>query len=514
MLLRSKRKAAAVAELAVDASTTAAAPEGELLQRMAYSALLYDDLLGMRNVLGLLDLKHTAGPVLGLRVENVDGTNVSLLGYSLFLGRTDHAVEILRFLEAADPEVLRECLRDADDGRSVMQLAARWPSDGNEEEGGEGIRDTSVDLLHAAYFRLAEAEGKDTLDREKVDVPYAKYYDEILHPGPPEDPTGQTDEFPPRLSIVVSAHGSSLVEEVFDTPRRSPRPKERFGGMKSEDIAMLYYGPGLCDVSTVGSTSSSHDFERTVWEATRPHASNTFATMQQLQQQLRELYLAQTKDSAINREQRETNSDVAAVLDANAHCRIAHPDLDRRYTYMKYGSALRMVQCFNSPYNDLVGRNLFGPEMRSRMRVHHPAVAKFVDVHMKSFITYRGTVRRLHLSMIASVMSLIGFKVMNVYDYACRDFSADSDAARGTIKGTPDRRKNAARRVTEREDEKPVKRAFGGGGGGTTTTRRRRRKEQQQTAAARTGRTARAKPRRRRCTRKVNGRRWRRGQAA
>lgn len=501
MLRRSKnRRSAADDRDGDDTYDAPLLPDGQWwtvpqLQREAESAATMDDRSGMRNLLGLLD-ENTTGPVLGMRVKS-DGVIMPLLGLIFWLGRKKIATEILEFFELSDaaPAVVRECLRDADDGRSVMQLAARWFSDGSQKEGDDhvGIRDTAVDMLHAAYFRLAE---NGTLDREKVDEPYAKYYYDIVHPGPPEDASSQTDGFPPRLSIVVSAHGADMVDKVFDTPRRSPRRVDNsMGEMKVDNIAVMHYGPGVCDLPAMGSAQSSHDFERVVWAATRSHESNTFATMQQLQPRLRDMYAKQHKKGHL------ADDMATAIIDANEHCIIANPYLDRFYSFMKAGSALRMVQCFNSPYNDLVGKNLFGPEMRQRIREHHPKAAQRLDEwfeYGEETFTYRGTIIQSSLSDIAEILSLMGFAALNVYDYACRNLVAVSDAARGTIHGTPERRKSAARRVSEWEKEKLVERAYGGG------SKRRRRKRRGGARRATTTTTTQRRPsgRRRQPTRR------------
>lgn len=370
-------------------------------------------------------------------------------------------------------EIMRECLRGTDDGRSVMQIAAGMTPLANE------FNDVVVDKLYEIYWLIADAEDKEELDRDAVEAPYADYYHTLLHPGPPPEKGRQIDAFPARISIAVAAHGADLMGETFDTPRRTPRRRGAFGRLRPENATILFFGPGTCGTQAWGSWVGRNEFERAVWDATRPHDSNTFATMQQVQPRLRELYKQEWRQYHLE------NDDELQTIDADEHCRMVNPYLDRQYTYLRDGF-LRIVQSFNSPYNDLVGKALFGPEMRRRMAKHHPDAAELVDEYFfTDQITDRGSIRSMRLSEIAEIVSMLGYKAMNVYDYCCRVVqSVDNRGMRISSHGTPTRRKSSALRVRDEETLEP--RGFGGGGGKSVTTRTVRRRRERRRKSMRT----------------------------
>lgn len=479
-----------------------AAPEQlslEDLQKDAENAV-YDALLEregdpvmMRRLLRRLDA-NTTKPVLGMRVSTGEGRpEMSLLAAAFYYNQYSVAMLILQFLEdatvfagdkEAELDALRECLRGSSAGRSIMQQIAEKLSNGvlvTDEEV------PAVNLLHAAYSRLADAAGEAVLDRFTVADPFARIYGEITHPGPPTDPAVQMDEFPPRVSIVLHAHSLDMVDDDDDDPAaaawnntttRPPPPGKLYDddtGLKRGDIAVLFHGPGVCGMSTLVNRESSVLFERAVWAATRPHRSNTMATMRHLQKSLRGHYKAKMLEThAANKDDAAT-----AILEANEHNRIVNPYLDRSYTFKPRG-VLRVVQSFNSPFNDLVGQALFGPEMRRRMRALLPEQAEALksvnEMLASGAITYRGSIRELNLSAIAKTVKLMGYDALNVYDYCCRDlyFAATRKKTIIAPMDKAQRRQDVARFVSEKEMQ-VVDRAYGGGGGGKRRRRRRRR---------------------------------------
>lgn len=457
---------------------------------------------------------ETAVQVLGMNItienhKTKKNEEVTLLAWAFRSGRFDIAIAVLRFLlaaseaaaAAAPPWLLNTCLRPPPaDGRSIMQIMVedyklrteeikvmteavqRAVDDDQDEDDSDsdsdssstsprrwivfGEMDQAMDLLHEAYCVSSSSRSSSSsssLDWKTVVNPYAIFCRDQV-PSPITDNIRQTDQFMPRASIVVSAHAVDVVEE--DELTKTPT---RYAHFRATELTVLYYGPGVCDETTyvhqIDSRIDRHEgsraeFERAVVNSTWRHETGTLATMQKLQTQLREMYAAKfTSDHA-------SGTRAAAVIAARQHCKIVHgPYLDRKYTYAP-GGALRLVQSFNAPaYNDLVGRALFGPEMRRRMRVHHPRAANMVDALLESqLINYRGSICVLRLSQIVRVMEQMGFgEVINVYDYSCRDFQT----AQGQYLDdamTPERRKGYARRVDEEEDSTAVaSRAYGGG---------------------------------------------------
>lgn len=494
-------------------------PPFQELRRRAASAFA-DKKHGLQTIVELLEGPlagqwETATQVLGMMVtiDNDDHDNnkqkevedkkeqVTLLAWAFRCGRFDIAIAVLRFLlaaaAAAAPRwLLNTCLRPpAADGRSIMQIMvedyrlrteeikvmtkAVQRAVGNENESDSdsssstsssspprwivfGEMDQAMDLLHEAYcVSSSRSGGSSGLDWKTVVNPYAIFCRDQV-PSPITDNVRQTDQFMPRASIVVSAHAVDVVEE--DELTKTPT---RYAYFRATELTVLYYGPGVCDEPTYVNLNerridrhegSRAEFERAVVNSTSRHETGTLATMKKLQTQLREMYAAKfTSDHA-------GEPRAAAVIAARKHCKIVHgPYLDRKYSYAS-GGALRLVQSFNAPaYNDLVGRPLFGPEMRQRMRVHHPRAANMVDSLLESqLINYRGSICLLRLSQIVRVMEQMGFgEVINVYDYSCRDFQTAQGQYLDAM--TPERRKGYARRVDEEEDSTVVaSRAYGG----------------------------------------------------
>ena len=220
----------------------------------------------------------------------------------------------------------------------------------------------------------------------------------------------QTDELGTRITIAINAHGGDLYAGKTNYYKFA---------LDTNNITVMNCGSGQCGLVSYANAALETDIHNTVIQATRPHHPNTYQTMEQLQPKLRQIYKDQYKYHDFS----ATPANYQKTIENNEHCKIYHPQHDRYYSENPGAFKCTIAQVFNSPYNELIGLELYDPIVIEKIT----QVVGSSDIIQKITDAFSSKDEYIiKLSDIIAVCNIMGFELVNVYEFACRTL-IDSD---------------------------------------------------------------------------------------